>query len=184
MSDQPPLDPADAQRATDVIRTHGPAVLRYLRAVLRDDDVADDAFSLFAEWVWASIGRFRGESPVKTWAFGIGWNAARRVRDEAWQKKRERLPTGAASVLAEAVRSSTSVERDQLADRLAELRRDLSPEDQNLLVLRVDQRLDWAEIADILAAGGEAVQPAALRKRFERMKERIGRLAREKGLLS
>jgi RNA polymerase sigma-70 factor (ECF subfamily) len=175
-------DPADAQRATEVIRTHGPAVLRYLRAVLRDDDLADDAFSLFAEWVWEAIAGFRGDSSVKTWAFGIAWNASRRVRGEVWQQRRERLATGAASHLAQAARSLTSLERDRQADRLAELRRDLTAEEQNLLVLRVDQRLEWEEIAGVLGAGGEPVQPPALRKRFERLKEKIGRLARERGL--
>jgi RNA polymerase sigma-70 factor (ECF subfamily) len=175
--------PSDEDRATEVIRAQGPAVHRYLRSMLRDDDDADDAFSIFAEWVWESVGRFRGESSVKTWAFGIAWNAARRVRSDAWKQRRERFKTGASSVVAQEVRSSASLQRDQVANRLGELRAELSQEDQNLLVLRVDQRLEWDEIATVLAAGGEEVQSAALRKRFERLKERIAALAKKRGLV-
>jgi len=82
------------QAATLVIQTHGPAVLRYLRALLRDQGTVDDAFSLFGEWVWRGIPNFRGEAPLRTWALGVAWNAAQRVRDEAWQKHKARLSTG------------------------------------------------------------------------------------------
>jgi RNA polymerase sigma-70 factor, ECF subfamily len=50
-------------------------------------------------------------------------------------------------------------------------------------VLRVDQGLAWAEIAEILAGEGRRVEPAALMKRFERLKERLARMARDQGLL-
>ena len=63
------------QAATVLLRTYGPSVLRYLRALLREEDAVDDAFSLFAEWAWTGISRFRGESSLRTWAFGVAWNA-------------------------------------------------------------------------------------------------------------
>jgi len=171
------------EAAAALIRAEGPAVLRYLRAVLRDEDLANDAFSLFAEWSWSAIESYRGESTVRTWSFGIAVNAARRVRDEAWHKHKERLKTGDASRLAEEVRTSSPRELERQADRLAELRQELSAEDQNLLVLRLDQRLTWDEVAAILAEAGQSASPAGLRKRFERLKERIARLARTRGLL-
>jgi len=169
--------------ATAVIKTHGPAVLNYLRAVLRDEDLAADAFSLFAEWVWTAVGKFKGTSAVRTWAFGVAWNAAQRVRNEAWQRRRERFRTGEASRLAADIRTQSAVRRERDADKLAELRRDLTPEEQNLLVLRLEQKLDWNEIVQVLAGEGEEVSAATLRKRFERLKEHIGQLARERGLM-
>jgi RNA polymerase sigma-70 factor (ECF subfamily) len=66
---------------------------------------------------------------------------------------------------------------------LERLREVLSLEDQTLLDLRIDQHLSWPDIADVLSHDGEAVQPAALAKRFERLKERLAKLAREKGLI-
>ncbi len=169
--------------ATAVIKTHGPAVLNYLRAMLRDEDLAADAFSLFAEWVWTAVPKFRGASAVRTWAFGVAWNASQRVRNEAWQRRRERFRTGEASRLAADIRTMSAVRRDRDADRLAELRQDLTAEEQNLLVLRLEQKLDWNEIAEVLADEGEEVTAATLRKRFERLKERIAQLARERGLM-
>jgi len=173
----------DRGAATALLRAHGPAVLRYLRSVLRETTVADDAFSLFAEWAWTALPKFQRGSTLRTWAFGIAWHAARRVSEDAWHKHKERLKTGDASRLAADIRASSALQRDRQTDRLQELRRNLSPEDQNLLVLRIDQRLSWDEVAAILAGAGESTSPAGLRKRFERLKERIARMARERGLV-
>jgi RNA polymerase sigma-70 factor (ECF subfamily) len=68
---------------------------------------------------------------------------------------------------------------------VARLRARLDAIEQTLLVLRVDQRLSWEEIADVLAGPGpgESLTPAALRKRYERLKDKLRRLARAEGLL-
>jgi RNA polymerase sigma-70 factor (ECF subfamily) len=50
-------------------------------------------------------------------------------------------------------------------------------------VLRLDQQLSWEEIAAILSEAGEPIGAAALRKRFERLKDRIAEIARERGLV-
>jgi RNA polymerase sigma-70 factor (ECF subfamily) len=50
-------------------------------------------------------------------------------------------------------------------------------------VLRLDQELEWEEIAAVLAQGGEPVSAATLRKRFERVKERIAKIARERKMV-
>jgi RNA polymerase sigma-70 factor (ECF subfamily) len=171
------------QAATLVIQAHGPAVLRYLRALLRDEDTVGDAFSLFGEWVWRGIANFRGEAPLRPWALGVAWNAAQRVRDEAWHKHRERLSTGFASRLVAKIRTISPETVERRADSLGELRQELAAEDQNLLVLRLDQGLAWVEIAVVLSGSGPPVKPAALRKRFERLKERMAQRARERGLL-
>ena len=50
--------------------------------------------------------------------------------------------------------------------------------ERTLLVLRIDRDLPWAEIAEIM----DSREPA-LRKRFERLKEKIRKLAESEGLL-
>jgi hypothetical protein len=59
------------------------------------------------------------------------------------------------------------------------------------LILRVDRGLAWNEIAQSMDDGDAPLtdtelhrQAAALRKRFERIKDRLRVLAREAGLLS
>jgi len=169
--------------ATEAIRGLGPKIHGYLRSVLRDDADAAEAFSVFAERLWRGIDGFRGESSFRTWAFRIAWNAALNVRDEAWRRLGRRFESGEASRLAEEVRTQTAVKVERQRDALEILRATLSPEEQTLLVLRIDQKLAWDEIAAVLVADGAPVEAAALRKRFERLKERLAKLARDRGLV-
>ena len=170
----------DTAAAIEVIKSLGPRVRGYLRAVLRDDDDAEDAFSLFSEWAWKSIGSLRDGSSLQAWALGVACNAARRVREDPYRRRKQRLATEDASKL---VKQTTQASLRRKGAALDELRASLAPDDQNLLVLRIDQGLAWEEIAHVMSAAGAPASAAALRKRFERLKERIGVLARERGLL-
>jgi RNA polymerase sigma-70 factor, ECF subfamily len=66
---------------------------------------------------------------------------------------------------------------------LERLRESLTAEEQTLLYLRLDQQLEWNEVAEVLSATGPVVEAAALRKRYERLKERLARMVRERGLV-
>jgi len=169
--------------ATDAIRGLGRPILRYLRSLLRDETEAAEAFSQFAESLWTGLPGFRGEASLRTWAYRVAWSAARDLRDQAWRRRGRRLETSEATAIAEEVRSSSVDRIEQERRALDELRSSLSLEEQSLLILRVDQELSWAEIADVLAEKGSAVQPMALAKRYERLKQRLQALAKEQGLI-
>lgn len=178
------LERADVRGAAgEVLRSFGPKILGYQRAVLRDEDDAADAFSLFAETLWKSLPAFRWESSLRTWTFRIAWTAAQRIRDDAFRRRGRRLLTSEASKLADEIRTQSAIRREVQADRLAALRASLTPEEQTLLVLRIEQELSWDEIALVLSGDGAPVQATALRKRFERLKDRLAAMAREQGLL-
>jgi hypothetical protein len=68
-------------------------------------------------------------------------------------------------------------------EALRRLREALDPDDQQLLSLRLDRELEWEELAQLLSEDGPPVTAAALRKRFERLKDRLGKMAQEAGLL-
>jgi RNA polymerase sigma-70 factor (ECF subfamily) len=173
-----------AAAAELVMRGYGPEILGYLHAVLRDPDVAGDVFSQLAEDLWRGLPAFRRESTLRTWAYKLAWHAASRARDEAYQRRRRRLATHDLSSLAEEVRSRTAAHlRTEVKDRFAELRAGLEPEEQTLLILRVDRDLSWREIAGILSGPGAPVEEAAVRKRFERLKDKLAERARAAGLL-
>ena len=169
--------------ASEALHALGPSVLRYLRSVLRGEDDAADAFSQFAENLWRGLAGYEGRASFRTWALRVAHHAALNLRDQAWQKRGRRLETGDASRIAAEVRTASAVRIERQRDVLAELRASLSVEDQALLVLRIDQGLGWKEIAEVFAEGEVPVPPNTLMKRFERVKERLGKLAREKGLL-
>jgi RNA polymerase sigma-70 factor (ECF subfamily) len=174
-------DPGAA--ATVALRELGPDLLRFLRSLLRDEPLAGEAFSLVAERLWRGLPAFEWRASLKTWALRLAVNAAANVRDDAWRRKGRPLLTGEASALAVELQTRTVVRDERHRQALLELRAGLAPEEQSLLALRLDQGLEWSEVAAVLATDGQAPSPATLMKRFERLKERLGRLARERGLL-
>jgi RNA polymerase sigma-70 factor (ECF subfamily) len=179
------LDAGDVSgAATEALRGYGPQVLGYLTAVLRDGDDAHDVFSQFAEDLWRGLPGFRRESAVRTWAFRLAWHAASRYARDPYRRRHRPIMTTEASKIAEEVRSTMSTYAPGgRADKLMKLRQSLDPEEQTLLILRVDKAMPWEDVAEVLRADGEPATPAALRKRFERLKEKLGRLAREQGLI-
>ncbi|HEX3772210.1 MAG TPA: hypothetical protein VHV30_15140, partial [Polyangiaceae bacterium] len=70
------------------------------------------------------------------------------------------------------------------------LRESLPVEDQSLLILRINRKLDWKEIAQVMADEGGAVpdetltkEAARLRKRYQLLKEKLRRMAIEQGIV-
>lgn len=171
--------------ATVALRHYGPGILGYLCAVLRDDVAAGEAFSVFSEDLWRGISGFRGESTLRVWAYRLAWHAAMRHHRDGYRRRSRPLLTGEAEAIAVEIRSSTAVHlRDTARDALATLRAGLTLEENALLVLRIDRKLSWGEIADGLTPeGGERPAEATLRKRFERLTERLRREATARGLL-
>jgi RNA polymerase sigma-70 factor (ECF subfamily) len=169
--------------ATALIEGLGPAILRYLRSMLRVEEDAADAFSQWSENVWTGLPGFRGQASLKTWGYRLAWNTAQNLRNDAWHRRGQRLSSGQASKLADSIRTKSVVVVERQRQALEELRQALSEEDRSLLVLRIDQQLSWNEVAEVLAAEGAAVDPATLMKRFERVKAKLGELARARGLL-
>lgn len=171
--------------------TFGDEIGGFLAARLLDAEHAGEAFSLFAEDVWRGLPGFRGEASLRTWLYVVARRAALRVVRERARARRE-VPLSQAGVvdrLAQELRSATTRwRRTDARHRLHELRASLSEDDRELLVLRVDRGLAWEDIAAALElpVGSDTERKratAALRKRFERLKERIRELAAQGGWL-
>lgn len=173
-----------AAAATEALRGLGPQILGFLAANLRDDDDAYDVFGQFSEELWKSISTFRGDSSFKTWAYKLVLHSLGRYRRDSYRKRGIPMADSAASALVAEVRSVTPrYQQTAIKDRFTQLREQLEPDEQTLLFLRVDQQLPWADVASVMAAQGEPVDAAALRKRFERTKERLKQLVADAGLL-
>lgn len=166
------------QAATEIIRAHGPQLLRYLRGLLGNEGDAREAFALASERLWRSLPTFRGDASVRTWCFHLAWSAAADLRKEAWRSLGRRLETEEAAGVVTGDRTPSWLRQERLRLTLAELRRTLTLEEQSLLQLRVDQGLSLAECAEVLASDGKAASSAgALQKRLERIKARLKALA-------
>jgi RNA polymerase sigma-70 factor (ECF subfamily) len=167
----------DYQRAATVaLEAYGPEILGFLVAIHRDRLDAGDVFGAFCEDFWTALPRFRGEASLRTWAYTLARHASahffrepHRRRASAMsnhpelQQLEERIRTRTPSFLGTATR-----------DRVSELRNRLTPDEQTLLILRVDRDMPWDEVASVMGASA-----TVLRKRFERVKARLRKMADE-----
>ncbi|MEQ9499071.1 MAG: sigma-70 family RNA polymerase sigma factor [Deltaproteobacteria bacterium] len=165
------------------IETYGPELLGYVVALERSEHDAHEIFSTFCEDVVRGLAGFEGRASLRTWLYLVLRNArARHHRKKAPQH----VPISRlASQLVDRTRTATApFRRTTVKDAYRRLREQLEPEDQEMLILRVDRALSWLEVARILGADedDEKRRAAALRKRFERVKLQLAQLAAEADL--
>lgn len=168
------------------LRTHGPEVLGLLCTLLGDTAEADEVFSLFCEHVWKGLPSFQWRSSLRTWLYVLARNTYVRHRTRASRQllaQSQPLDSEVANLVADIRHSTASVVRTERQEQVMRLRSSLSPEEQMLLTLRLDKQMDWTDIAQVLEP--EAADPqraaSALRKRFQRLKERLRELVAQPG---
>jgi RNA polymerase sigma-70 factor (ECF subfamily) len=179
------LDRGDlAAAATRTLEGYGGEIFSLLAALHRGAEAdADDAFSLFAENLWKGLPSFQRRSSVRTWAYAIARHASARVREKMRAAREVHVTDSAFADLAIAVRTSTwtQIRREQ-EGKIRDLKSQLAPDDQLLLILRVERDLDWKELARVMNEDDlddETVnrESARLRKRFQWIKEKLRELA-------
>jgi RNA polymerase sigma-70 factor (ECF subfamily) len=164
---------------------YGRDILLYLRGVLRDPDLTDDAFSRFSEKLWLSMEDFRGESSFAAWAYRLAWYSTKELKRGLARRRERRLADEELSQVAAEVRETTAAWlRTAAKDRWAELREKLDDEERSLLLLRIERKMSWKQIATVMAEDGAPAAEAALRKRFERLRTKLHLLFKEHGLRS
>jgi RNA polymerase sigma-70 factor (ECF subfamily) len=188
----------DLEAAAEIaMRGYGREIWNFLFAVhRRDEDAAAESFSLFAEGLWRSLPGFAWHCSFRTWAYAIARKSSLRQRRDARRRdaRREALPEGSAlSLLVKQIqRTGSSSAAARRRSRLVELRETLPPDDQVLLMLRVDRELSWNDIVQVLhdddgeqPQGADLTREAArLRKRFQAIKERLFEAAQREGLVA
>lgn len=171
--------------ATEAIETYGPEVLGWLTTSTGDPSEADEAFGAACEDLWRGLGGFRWECSVRAWFYTLARHALIRGRKRAAERPERRQALESVEVAALARSRTAPWLRTEVKDVFQRLREELSEEERELLVLRVDRNLAWEEIAIILGDGGASVAAtsARLRKRFQAIKHKLRERARSKGLL-
>ncbi len=167
-----------------VLREHGREIFGWMLASLPGETEAADAFSLFSEDLWKSLSRYDGRCSMRTWCYMLARHAVSRV---ARAGRLGVVPGVQAVPLSQAPVSRIPAERrdvtlehlrSEVKHKVRSLREHLDPDDQALLVLRVDKDLPWRDISLVFlgpeASEAELVRQAALlRKRFERVKTKL-----------
>jgi RNA polymerase sigma-70 factor, ECF subfamily len=175
--------------ATLALETYGREILTFLIARLGDQQ-GFDVFSDFQEDLWRGLPAFEWRSSLRTWAYTLAHRAL--IRHVHGSRRRSSLvPNAAMSAVAELVRTETAAYRKtEVKNRFRELRALLPDADQNILILRIDRKLPWRDLAVVMAAPGTSLDEAELetecarlRKQFIRAKDRLRKLAQAEGLL-
>jgi RNA polymerase sigma-70 factor (ECF subfamily) len=178
--------------ATRCIEVYGPEILGVLRARLRSSSDADDVFSMFAEDLWTGLPAFQWKCSLRAWAHRLALHASIRWASAAPRRRDYNVPLSDVPGLGAAiehVRTSTAMHlRTEVKSEIRRLRDELSSEDQLVVTLRIDKRMEWRDIAAAMGDGdlAEAAlgrEAARLRKRYQIATERLRQLARERGLL-
>ena len=168
-------------------------VFAFLCSRLRSEADANDVFSQLTEDVWRGLPTFAWRCTFRTWLYTLARHAAVRFeRTPANQSdRRQAISRVAEPVAAERSRTRPYLRTD-IKDRFAALRSELTPDEQSLLILRVDRDLSWEEVARIMHDDdeGDELDDAALRRhatnlrqRFRQLKDRLRQRARDAGLL-
>ncbi|MDB4972426.1 MAG: DNA-directed polymerase sigma-70 factor [Myxococcaceae bacterium] len=187
------LDLGDLHRAAHlIVARYGQDVLGFLIARLRSTEEGREVFAVFSEDLWRGLGGFAFRCSVRCWVYTVARNAANRHALSKARRPSRNLPLSqhpSALLHAATQASSTALAlRSDTKRRVRALRERLSLEDQTLLMLHVDRGLAWRELAQVMHGG--TLSDAALeretvrvRKRFERIKARLRRLACADGLI-
>jgi RNA polymerase sigma-70 factor (ECF subfamily) len=181
--------------ATRAIKGYGPEIFGFLLALHRDEQDASDVFSIFGENLWKGLSGFSWTCTLRAWAYTIARHTSYRFSKNARRDAKRHAPlegSSEAGALAAKVRTETlNYLRTEQKDRFAELRASLPADDQTLLILRVDRKLAWEDLARIMLSEEEGPldddrlkkESARLRKRFQLVKEKLLEMGRQAGLV-
>jgi RNA polymerase sigma-70 factor (ECF subfamily) len=137
----------EREAANLLLKRLSPELGPFLHRILGNDALADEALSATGERLWRALGKFRWECSLRSWSYIVARREANRCR------ARHRLALGRQTSLSSAgeLPAPRATSQHGLSttrrDILEDLRANLSDEDRDLLVLRVERDLAWNEIA-------------------------------------
>ena len=166
--------------ATAIVQRYGQELLEYLVAIARSETDGGDAFSQLTEDLWRGLPKFRWECSVRTWCYTLARHALSRVRRDPHRRPGRAVALSDApevARVAQHVRTTTMlVQQTAVKDEVRALRESLSPDDQAILILRVDRGLPWLDVARALAPEGDEPDAADLRRRSANLRKRFERI--------
>jgi len=169
---------------THAIQGYGPELLGFLVVVVGDASEAGEVFSDLCVRLWKSLPGFRWESSLRTFAYVLARRACHAHRKERAKLRDRHVPLSQApelSALIVRIRTTTiaRLAEKKGTSRADRLRAQLEPDEQMLLTLRLDRELEWRAIAQVLSDDGAELdrEAASLRKKYERLKEKLKKLA-------
>jgi RNA polymerase sigma factor (sigma-70 family) len=176
-SDPPPG--AGAQQANeklfrDLVAQHGERLQAFvLRHIGHPDEAADIAQQAFVEAA-AAISRFRGDSQLSTWLYGIAMNLVRNYLSRAPQRVHKFETDDALADLPDGgAEPDEQFDRTRAIERLTAELASLPAEMREVLLLVAVEEVSYEEAATLLAIPVGTVRSRVFRARAA-LKERMG----------
>lgn len=170
---------------------YGPEFMRLIGSILRDREQTRDAYNSLVASLLAALPAFRWDCSFRTWAYQVARHVAYRM---AASPAARELPMSIGAFVDEPQPEQSEPKpwlQSTVKERFRTLRERLSPHEQAILALRVDQRMSWQNVAQAMAGPQETLsraeldrKAAVLRQQFQRIKVRLRELALEAEMFS
>lgn len=182
------------EAVTLILKRYGHDMYLFSLSIFNNnDDAAAEAYSQACLDLWMGIDKFRWASSMRTWVFKVTHSACCRQYQKLkndLKKRNKVIAFSAAFRPANQLRTQTRPYfKTEKKCAISALRKELSQYEQTLLFLRIDQCMPWRDIASIMSnipsTESEILERVipTYRKRFERIVNRLRKLAEETGLL-
>jgi RNA polymerase sigma-70 factor, ECF subfamily len=178
--------------ATLAIQTYSAELYGFLTHLLDGAPAAADVLAQTIETFWHALPEFRAACSVRTWLYLLARRCLARHKRQPRNRRPHTGDTHLTQLVAIAHSRTAPWQQTAVKTRFRELRAQLDPDDRILLVLRVDRDMEWHDIAHVTLDAAAGAQEAAalvreaarLRKRFQQIKVKLRRQARDAGLMS
>ncbi len=186
----------DFSRAASLaLEQYGDEIFGLLVTCLGNSSDAEEVFSIFCEDFWHGLPGFKWHCTIRTWLYVVARNAGRRYLKSPHRYAERNVPLSQIpemKAITQKIYGSTAVHlQTHSKDSLRQLRDQLSVADRMLLILRVDRGLSWHDMVMVMADRDQPDAPLdttraerRLRKRFERIKAKLRKLAEQQGLIA
>jgi RNA polymerase sigma-70 factor (ECF subfamily) len=137
----------DERAAAELVERHAQALGRYLAAAGAGDDVEDLVQEAFFR-AFRKISSFRGGASFRTWVIAIGSNALKEARRRL--RRRPAIPLETDEIPDERHNPHAELVGKDLEARLGGCVARLPPMQRDVFLLRAQQEMDYADIAEAL----------------------------------
>ncbi len=161
-----------------LVERHEAAVLRFIQGISRDPGRIEDALQETFVAAWRGAGEFRGGESARGWLLGIARNVVSRQYRRRAGEPPEHVPLSDLGVEAGWGAEPTQLVAKRLEDRDLVERgfRGLSPEDQEILILRDLEEFTADQVAHTLGLSLAATKSRLHRARLRFMANLRGKI--------
>lgn len=150
----------DSRAFDDLVTRHRGRVYGMIQNMVKNDaDAWDLSQEVFVK-VWKALPRFEARAKFSTWLYRIvhnvvyDWLRKRKIESagefDDQLMKESQIAAGARTTPNQDARPDEAMSNDELRGRIGEAMAKLSPEHQEVVMLREVQGLDYKEIAEVM----------------------------------